>query len=61
MWPLSVNYSRAHSIVYGLRSCLEKSFILLEFSVYSTDSYVEVRTNGQVSSEHLLNKSFIDF
>lgn len=63
MGPLSANYSRTHSTVYALRSSLEKSFIhvQIEFSVYINNSYLEATTNGKVYSEHLWNKSFIDF
>lgn len=33
----------------------------IEFSVYINNSYLEATTNGKVYSEHLRNKSFIDF
>lgn len=63
MCLLTVNYFGTHSTVYALGSSLEKSFIhvLIEFSVYINNSCLEATTNGKVYSEHLRNKSFIDF
>lgn len=63
MCLLTVNYFGTHPTVYALGSSLEKSFIhvLIEFSVYINNSCLEATANGKVYSEHLRNKSFIDF
>lgn len=46
-----------------IREFFRKVFhhVLIEFSVYINNSCLEATTNGKVYSEHLRNKSFIDF